>query len=427
VRQTKFGVQNAVDTLSENRMGKNLTEAAVKRARAPKAGQAFLWDAAVKGFGLRILPSGSKTFWFQYRPRGGGSSRMVRIRSFPDISVAKARKIASTYAGKVAEGGNPAADLHAERMRDKATLRVLLAEGGPYPRELERRGVVNIKPALSSLRRGLHGLMSREVSYLSRHDLRAAIDAVETDRGPGAADDLRKFSRVFLEWCVERGSIIANPLAGLRRPMRTRAERLKAASNGGRALSDDEIRKLWQAAGDKIFGSFGGLVRLALLTGLRRGELAQIERARDLLADRIVVRPEHAKTGAQHEVPLTPLMRQVIAGAPITTSKLLFPSPVTGGRLAGWTTWITNLRQASGVNFRLHDLRRTARTLMSQLHVPEDIAELAIGHVRKDLVARYNFDTAWAGRRDAFTRVSDHVASLIGARAGAAVIPLRST
>ena len=141
-------------------MGKKLTEAAVKRARAPKTGQVFLWDTDVKGFGVRILPSGSKTFWFQYRPRGG-SSRMVRIRSFPDISVAKARKIASTYAGKVAEGGNPAADLHAERMRDKATLRVLLAEGGPYSQELERRGVVNIKPALSSLRRGLHGLMSK--------------------------------------------------------------------------------------------------------------------------------------------------------------------------------------------------------------------------------------------------------------------------
>src|SRR5262249_59312876 len=105
---------------------------------------------------------------------------------------------------------------------------------------------------------------------------------------------------------VSCGGISANPLAGLRRPMHTRAERLKAAANGGRALSDDEIRKLWQAAGR--FGSFGGLVRLALLTGLRRGELAQIERARDLLTDRIVVRPEHAKTGAQHEVPLTPLM-----------------------------------------------------------------------------------------------------------------------
>src|SRR5215813_13095433 len=316
------------------RMGKKLTEARVKRAHRPKTGQDFLWDTDVKGFGVRILPSGSKTFWFQYRPRGG-SSRMIRIGTFPAISVAKARKIASTYAGKVAEGGNPAADLQAERMRDKATLRVLLAESGPYQRELERRGVVNIKPALSSLRRGLHGLMSKEVTYLTRRDLVAAIAAIEADGRPGAAQDLRRFTRVFLEWCVGSGFLIANPLAGLRRPMRTRAERLKAGANGGRFLSDDEIRNVWQAA--ESLGSFGGLVRLALLTGLRRGELAQIERARDLLADRIVVRPEHAKTGAQHEVPLTDLMRQVIAGAPVTTSKLLFPSPATGGRLAGWT------------------------------------------------------------------------------------------
>ena len=127
-------------------MTKNLTEAAVKRARAPKTGQTFLWDAAVKGFGLRILPSGSKTFWYQYRPRGG-SSRMIRIGSYPAISVAKARKIASTYAGKVAEDGNPAADLHAERMRDKATLRVLLAEDGSYQRELQRRGAGSRAPA----------------------------------------------------------------------------------------------------------------------------------------------------------------------------------------------------------------------------------------------------------------------------------------
>jgi len=86
---------------------------------------------------------------------------------------------------------------------------------------------------------------------------------------------------------------------------------------------------------------------------------------------------------------------------------------------------LRNLRRASGVNFRLHDLRRTARTLMSKLGVAEDIAELAIGHVRADLVARYNKDEAWESRRDAFTRVSDHVASLIGARAGAEVVALR--
>ena len=63
---------------------------------------------------------------------------------------------------------------------------------------------------------------------------------------------------------------------------------------------------------------------------------------------------------------------------------------------------------------------------MSRLGVAEDIAELSIGHVRADFIARYNKDQAWAGRSDAFTRVSAHVESLIGARRRAAVIPLRS-
>src|SRR5215831_16008803 len=343
-------------------MTKRLTEAAVQRAHTPRIGQVFLWDGEVRGFGLRILPGGSKTFWFQYRPHGG-KSRMIRIGPYPALTIRAARKVARRFVSEVADGGNPAADRQAERMRDKATLRVLLAEGGPYQVELRRRGVVNIKKALSSLRRELAGLMNREVTYLTRRDLVAAIDAVENDGRPGAAEDLRKFTRVFLEWCVGAGLLTANPLAGLRRPMRTRAERLKAARNGGRALSDDEIRKLWQAA--ESFGTFGGLVRLALVTGLRRGELARLERARDILADHIVVQPEHAKTGEQHEVPLTPLMRIVIGAQPVTTSPLIFPSVVTGRRLEGWGGFVPKLRRASGVHFRLHDLRRTCRTLMS--------------------------------------------------------------
>ena len=60
-----------------------------------------------------------------------------------------------------------------------------------------------------------------------------------------------------------------------------------------------------------------------------------------------------------------------------------------------------------------------------RLGVAEDIAELAIGHVRADLIARYNKDKAWEGRCEAFTKVSAYIAALIDAREGAAVIPLR--
>src|SRR5215831_2763621 len=112
-------------------MAGKLTETAVSRARVPAAGrQIFLWDSQVIGFGVRILPGGSKTFWFQYRPGGGRSvsARMVRIGSYPAISVADARKAARVLAGEIARGIDPAAKRQAQRTRSATTLRALLAE-----------------------------------------------------------------------------------------------------------------------------------------------------------------------------------------------------------------------------------------------------------------------------------------------------------
>ena len=106
-------------------------------------------------------------------------------------------------------------------------------------------------------------------------------------------------------------------------------------------------------------------------------------------------------------------MRAVITAQPRGTSPLLFPSRITGGRLKGWTKLVAALKDASGVDVELHDLRRTVRTLMSRLGIAEDIAELAIGHQRADLVARYNKDTAWRARAEAFEKVSAHVGALL--------------
>src|SRR5262252_3319074 len=331
-------------------MIRKLTETAVRRAGVPTIGQTMIWDQAVTGFAVRILPGGSRTFWFQYRTSGGrsGKNRMVRIGSWPTVSLNAARKAARDLAGQVARGQDPAAKRQEAKRRDSSTLRHLLAADGEYERHLKHRHIVNAKIIISGLNRGLHRLMSKDVADLTRQDFVSAIATIEAVGKPGAAQDLRKFARTFLEWCVSSGRAHSNVLAGLRQPKHSRAERLKAASNGGRALADDEIRNVWQSAGK--FGSFGALVRLALLTAMRRGELVALER-NHLGADRIVIVPEHAKTGAQHEVPLTGLMRQVIAAQPVTTSSLLFPSAVTGGRIQGWTKLVAKLRQVSGIDF----------------------------------------------------------------------------
>src|SRR5262249_60250814 len=143
-------------------------------------------------------------------------------------------------------------------------------------------------------------LMTNAAAYPPRQDFVSAIVTIEAVGKPGAAEDLRKFARTLLEWCVSSGRAHSNVLAGLRQPKRSRAERLAAAANGGTALSDDQIRKLWQTASD--FGSYGGLVRLALLTGARRGELPALER-NHLRADPTILLPEHPNTRAQHPAP----------------------------------------------------------------------------------------------------------------------------
>jgi hypothetical protein len=69
------------------------------------------------------------------------------------------------------------------------------------------------------------------------------------------------------------------------------------------------------------------------------------------------------------------------------------------------------------VDVRLHDLRRTVRTTMSRLGIPEDVSEMSIGDQRADLIARYNKDQAWLARVEAFEAVSAHISGLLTAAA----------
>lgn len=399
---------------------RKLTEPMCRSASVPAGrSQIILWDGAVTGLGLRCLRGGAKTWVYVYRPNGGGrgtASQTYRIGSFPEVTPHAARKAAQQHAGAVAHGRDPAAQRREARRRERATLKVALES---YERSLKQRRLVRAGYALSVLRRGLSRLMTRDVRNLTRADYVEAISTIEKDGRHGAATDLRKHCRTFAEWCVGRGLADHNPLAGLRRPRRTRAERLEAIDRG-RALTDAELLSVWQTADD--LGSFGGLVRLGLLTAMRRGELSGL-RWSDIKSDRIVLEAQHTKTGAVHEVPLTDLMREVLTQQPQTSSTLVFPSSKTNTRISGWSKLVKRLNMTSGVDLTMHDTRRTCRTLMSRLGVPEDIGELAIGHQRADLVARYNLDQAWPRRVDAFERVSKHLANVVRDNSGSSGEP----
>ena len=395
------------------RARRKITENLAHSATVPNGkSQTILWDGAVTGLGLRCLAGGTKTWVFVYRAAGGGRkapSQTFKLGSWPEVTTEAARKAAHAQAGawhrsiqllSGAKRGEPRKLPYGSRLTTTSD---------------HSSSVVSSTPTImSTLRRGLAALMKNDVRTLTRGHYVAAIAVIERGGRLGAAEDLRKHSRTFAEWCVARGLADFNPLAGLRRPRLSRAERLEAVECG-RALSDSEIKSVWEAAG--TLGSFGSLVRLALLTAMRRGELSGL-RWDEVKADRIVLDAHHTKTGAVHEIPLTGLMRDVFATQSRTGSSLVFPSSRANGRILGWTKLVKKLVKVSGVKLTMHDTRRTCRTLMSRLEVPEDIAELAIGHQRADLVARYNFDQAWRRRVEAFERVSTHVTQIISETAG---------
>jgi integrase len=116
------------------------------------------------------------------------------------------------------------------------------------------------------------------------------------------------------------------------------------------------------------------------------------------------------------------MMADVLASIPRNGPGFVFASWKTGGKLSGWSKMLPKLVSASGVDFTLHDARRTCRTRMTDLGVPFDIAEISIGHQRSDLVRRYDFSDVWAQRVDAFERVSLSVQSAV---ARENVVPIR--
>jgi integrase len=408
-------------------MAENLTKARIEKfvSAGTPAGksEAMLWDNAVTGLGLRMRVTGSCSWVLVYRKRGAGrkeSVRRVTLGSWPTLTLDATRAAAKAMVGEIALRRDPAMELRSERNREQRRVPSALDN---YERSLRRRKIVNVKAVMSTLRRGLAPFSRREIDTLTRKDLINQIEALENAGKPGAATNLRSHARAWLEWAVSSGFVQFNVLAGLRRARSSRAERLGGKSKG-KALSDPEIVALWNGVGViGVIGAFGGMVRLGLLTGMRRNELAEL-RWSDVRDDRIVLAAHATKTGAQHEIPLTVLMRNVLAAQPKTTSDRIFPSWRTGAQMRGWTELVAAANRKSGVAFKLHDLRRTVRTLMSRLDVSREVAELAIGHVKRGLIAIYDKDPNWLARVDAFERVSNHIATLVGSSEGPGVVKL---
>lgn len=86
---------------------KKLTKRSIDSAKLPDSGDRFLWDSEIRGFGLRLYATGTRTFLFQYRAPQAAGTRRIAIGEYPSITVEQARSVARSAAGQLADGKDP--------------------------------------------------------------------------------------------------------------------------------------------------------------------------------------------------------------------------------------------------------------------------------------------------------------------------------
>jgi len=295
-----------------------LTDAVIRNATLPLGkAQHYLHDDKLPDLALRMRATGGRTWVYLFTKPGVKGTQRKTLGAWPRYNEKAARKAATIAAGEVVKGVDPNETKREVRRQQAAekqrtTLAILIVEDGPYQTSLTGRQVVNWKPAMSALRRGLKDHAESGVGDLTRRHIMAAVDKIAKTGKRGAAKDLRKHVHTFLEWCVSEGYVDHNVLAGYREPKETRAQRVGRRTKG-RALTDDEIIKVWHASGK--LGTFGLLTRMCLLGGPRRSEPTMIKWSKHVMEDRITFDAAWTKMGLHHDVPRTHLVDEMFEPA----------------------------------------------------------------------------------------------------------------
>jgi integrase len=390
----------------------------------------ILADTEIKGFVARRLPSGIVTYGYRYRDKMTGRQRWIGLGLHGAITPDKARDLAKKRAGEVADSRDPAAEV--EMARDKAKVAgantvdaVLDNFMTRYVRKNALRQGDDVERIFARCVRPRLG--KRSIYEVRRRDIVEMLDAIEDERGPVMADRVLAHVRKAFNWQAARDDQFVPPI--VRGMARTKpAERARK-----RILSDEEIRDVWKALDiARVPAPYPAYVRTLLLTAQRRDEVAHM-RWEEIEDETWVIPAERYKTKIPNAVPVTAAVRALLGarqkGHAFSTTR--GKKPFTGFSKAkrALEQKIAELRKdderKSMPRWVLHDLRRTARSLMSRAGVPSDIAERVLGHVIPGVRGVYDRHSYEAEKRDALERLAAQIDRIVNPQDN--VIPLQAT
>jgi integrase len=381
-----------------------LTEIAIRNLK-PKPARYEKPDG--KGLYVVVHPTGRKSYAVRFRVNGKPKKLTLRR----GISLAEARAEAAAARLRVDQGHDPAVTKReakeAQRIAAANTFKVIserYLEQAAKKKESERLRSLEWRRALLK-RLVFPTLGTQPITKIKRKAIIDLLDNIEFGKlvdddgeritgGPVMAQSTLAVVRSIMNWYAVRDEEYVVPIV---RGM----ARIKPASRARtRVLNDDELRAVWKTA-DKRADPFAALVQFLLLTAARRTEAAGM--TWDEVVDGEWLLPARRnKTKLELLRPLSKQARTILEARPRIEG---CPFVFTYGRAA-----LANYSQAKalfdgdcGVNdWTLHDLRRTARTLMSRAGVSSDVAEQCLGHVLPGIRRVYNRDDFRPQKKAAF-------------------------
>lgn len=413
-------------------------------AEQPGKAQRFIWDTELKGFGLKIFPSGAKTFVFQYRTPEGKTSRLTIGKYSDSLTADQARKLAKDKAHDVHSGRDPQAEKKARR--NALTVNELL---DLYIKSEKFAGNAASTQAIDRGRidRHLRPLIgSQFADKLTDDDVKKAHRAIKEGKtaarvktiarglakvtgGEGTANKAVLLLSAMYAWAIDNKFAKENPAAKMKcGGTGTRDTILNAAEDYERLFSTlrkmEDEKRIRTAAADTI--------RFIALTGARRGEATGLRwQYVDLKSGLITLPPKAHKTGHRTGKPriiaLPAEAQAIIARQPEGEPDTRVFRPAKGdGPLSLTKAWPAVRAEAKlPGNLGLHGLRHSIGTHLAMAGASNVELMEQLGHKQVSTTLRYIHFAEQARSTLAERAASVAMAGLNGTTAKAAVTKLR--
>ena len=374
-------------------------------ALKPRAGRYAHPDPEMPGHYIRVTPNGVKTF-AAVTIGADRKQHWITIAKAGTISIddarAKAREaVKRVRAGLPAFETPPDAPETFRQVAQRWLDRQVGAKGFRSEYKITRILNVHVLPRLGD----------RPVVGIRRSDIAALMDHVEDNHGARQADAALDVIRSCMYWHAARVDDFSSPLT---RNMQRQSQRQRARS---RILDDDEIRLIWQATEDP--GRFNGIVRLCLLTAQRSRKVASIQWSDITDEGEWIIRREPREKGTGAALILPPIAVEIIR----TQSKVgdnphVFAATRGNGPFCGWGPAKAALeaKMRDVAPWVIHDLRRTARSLMSRAGLQREIAERVLGHTIAGVEGVYDRHSYRNEKADALARLAALIGGIVNPR-----------